>query len=68
MCANMKAKHINIQKSHVSADPMYIFSENGSNRVSYLQIFPHYPQPNNPILKENWVFMDHSTKCAVPNN
>ena len=26
----MKAKHTSIQKSHVFADPMYIFSENGS--------------------------------------
>ena len=68
MCANMKAKHINIQKSHVFADPTYIFSVNGSNRFSYLQIFLGlqparlYPQPNDPILKENWVLMDHSTK------
>ena len=28
--AYMKAKHTNIQKSYVFADPMYIFSENGS--------------------------------------
>ena len=30
MCANMKAKQRNIQKSYVFADPMYIFSDNGS--------------------------------------
>ena len=30
MCAKMKAKHTSIQKSHVFADPMHIFSENGS--------------------------------------
>ena len=27
----MKVKHINIQKSNVFADPMYIFSENDSS-------------------------------------
>ena len=33
MCANMKAKRVNIQKSHVFADLMYIFSENGSTII-----------------------------------
>ena len=31
--AYMKAKRVNIQKSHVFADLMYIFSENGSTIV-----------------------------------
>ena len=30
MCANMKAKHTNIQKYYVFTDTMYIFSENDS--------------------------------------
>ena len=33
MCANMKAKRASIQKSHVFADLMYIFSENGSTII-----------------------------------
>ena len=31
--AYMKAKRVNIQKSHVFADLMYIFSENGSTII-----------------------------------
>ena len=43
-CANKKAKHTwnqNIQayKNHVSADPMYIFSENGSNNLVPLYLW-----------------------------
>ena len=33
MRANMKTKHSSIKKSCVFADPMYIFSENGSEAV-----------------------------------
>ena len=31
----IKAKHTRIQKSSVFADPMYIFSENGSKTVTF---------------------------------
>ena len=30
--AYIKAKHTSIQKSYIFADPMYIFSENGSKK------------------------------------
>ena len=30
LCAKMKAKYTSIEKSYAFADPMYIFSENGS--------------------------------------
>ena len=36
MIVYIKAKHTNLQKSYVFADPMYIFSENGSKTVTFL--------------------------------
>ena len=50
MCANMKAKNTNIQKSYVFADPMYIFSENGSEE-SYITFIPFHQCPS--VSQEN---------------
>ena len=32
MCANMKANHASIQKTYIFADPIHLFSENGSKK------------------------------------
>ena len=55
-CVNIKARHTNIQKWYVSADPIYAFSENGSKIIFCKMCFPR---------KLTCCFSDASNVCLL---